>query len=72
MLRNTVCANATRKAAKAGGPLVYGAFCSRGNPSSNHRKSDNSGLISVDRNNKATLPLTIPGRTFKSYAKDLS
>ena len=24
--------------------------------------------ISVDRNNKATLPLTVPGRTLKSYA----
>jgi hypothetical protein len=31
-----------------------------------------AGLRSVDRNNKATLPLTRPGRTNKSYAKDLS
>jgi hypothetical protein len=31
-----------------------------------------TGLRSVDRNNKATLPLTRPGRTNKSYAKDLS
>ena len=35
-------------------------------------KSDNKGLISADRNNKATLLLTIPRCTFKSYAKDLS
>jgi hypothetical protein len=32
----------------------------------------NSGLGSVDRNNKATLLLTPPFRTIKSYAKDLS
>ncbi len=31
-----------------------------------------TGLRSADRNNKATLPLTRPGRTNKSYAKDLS
>ena len=30
------------------------------------------GLPSVDRNNKATLLLTIPRCTSKSYAKDLS
>lgn len=35
-------------------------------------KSDNRGLISADRNNKATLLLTIPRCTSKSYAKDLS
>jgi hypothetical protein len=34
-------------------------------------KSLNKGLISADRNNKATLLLTIP-RSLKSYAKDLS
>ena len=32
----------------------------------------NQGLISVDRNNKATLLLTIPRSLFKSSAKDLS
>jgi hypothetical protein len=31
-----------------------------------------AGLRSVDRNNKATLLLTRPGGTIKSYAKDLS
>ncbi|KGK32710.1 hypothetical protein JL09_g6683, partial [Pichia kudriavzevii] len=31
-------------------------------------KSDNRGLISADRNNKATLLLTIPRCTSKSYA----
>ena len=31
-----------------------------------------SGLPSVDRNNKATLPLTGPGQSIQSYAKDLS
>jgi len=35
-------------------------------------KSDNKGLISEDRSNKATLQLTIPRSLFKSYAKDLS
>jgi hypothetical protein len=30
------------------------------------------GLRSVDRNNKATLLLTRPSGTIKSYAKDLS
>ena len=30
------------------------------------------GLPSADRNNKATLLLTGPYRTIKSYAKDLS
>ncbi|KAL6677342.1 hypothetical protein ACI3LX_000401 [Candidozyma auris] len=35
-------------------------------------KPDNRGLISADRNNKATLPLTIPRCTSKSYAKDPS
>ena len=32
----------------------------------------NKGLISADRNNKATLLLTIPSSVFKSSAKDLS
>ena len=32
----------------------------------------NMGLISADRNNKATLLLTIPCFQFKSSAKDLS
>ena len=32
----------------------------------------NQGLISADRNNKATLLLTIPSSLFKSSAKDLS
>ena len=32
----------------------------------------NQGLISADRNNKATLLLTIPRSIFKSSAKDLS
>lgn len=31
-----------------------------------------NGLPSADRNNKATLPLTGPFRTAKSYAKDLT
>ena len=35
-------------------------------------KSENKGLISVDRNNKVTLRLTIPCSMFKSSAKDLS
>ena len=35
-------------------------------------KSDNRGLISADRNNKATLLLTIPRCTSKSYTNDLS
>ena len=35
-------------------------------------KSQNKGLISVDRSNKATLLLTIPRSLFKSSAKDLS
>ena len=30
------------------------------------------GLRSADRNNKATLPLTRPHHTVKSYAKDLT
>ena len=34
-------------------------------------KSRNQGLISMDRNNKATLPFTIPSSLFKSSAKDL-
>lgn len=33
---------------------------------------ENTGLISTDRNNKATLLLTIPSSAFKSSAKDLS
>ncbi len=33
---------------------------------------ENKGLISADRNNKATLLLTIPRSVFKSSAKDLS
>lgn len=33
---------------------------------------DGIGLASVDRNNKATLPLTAPSRAIKSSAKDLS
>ena len=32
---------------------------------------ENKGLISVDRSNKTTLPLTIPRSIFKSSAKDL-
>ena len=35
-------------------------------------KLQNQGLISVDRSNKATLPLTIPRSLFKSSAKVLS
>ena len=31
-----------------------------------------NGLASVDRNNKATLLLTAPPHTTKSYTKDLS
>jgi hypothetical protein len=38
----------------------------------NTNKSDNWSLISADRNNKATLLLTILRCTCKSYAKDLS
>ena len=38
----------------------------------NTNKSDNWSLISADRNNKATLLLTILRCTFKSSAKDLS
>ena len=37
-----------------------------------NNKSDNKGLISADRNNKATLLLTIPRCTSKSYTNDLS
>lgn len=37
-----------------------------------NKSSWQTGLRSVDRNNKATLPLTRPGQTIKSYAKDLS
>jgi hypothetical protein len=33
---------------------------------------ENKGLISADRNNKATLLLTIPRFVFKSSTKDLS
>ena len=33
---------------------------------------ENKGLISADRNNKATLLLTIPRSVFKSSTKDLS
>ena len=33
---------------------------------------ENTGLISADRNNKATLLLTIPSFVFKSSTKDLS
>ena len=40
--------------------------CSRGT------NLHNQGLISADRNNKATLLLTIPSYIFKSSAKDLS
>ena len=35
-------------------------------------KSARAGLRSADRNNKATLPLTRPGKSVQSYAKDLS
>ena len=35
-------------------------------------KSENKGLISEDRSNKTTLPLTIPRSLFKSSAKDLA
>src|SRR3981081_3630080 len=35
-------------------------------------KSGIKGLVSADRSNKATLPLTTPRSTTKSYAKDLS
>ena len=35
-------------------------------------KSARAGLRSADRNNKATLPLTRPGESVQSYAKDLS
>ena len=34
-------------------------------------KQSHRGLASVDRNNKATLPLTAPYYTNKSYAKVL-
>ncbi|PHT25013.1 hypothetical protein CQW23_35334 [Capsicum baccatum] len=34
------------------------------------RTGATKGLISVDRGSKATLPLTIPRRVFKSSAKD--
>src|SRR5260221_4846499 len=33
---------------------------------------DDVGLASVDRNNRATLPLTAPSHAIKSSAKDLS
>ncbi len=33
---------------------------------------ENKGLISVDRDTKATLTRTIPCSIFKSYTKDLS
>ena len=45
-------------------------FCFR-NKTVFHYKSEDKGLISVDRSNKATLLLTIPRPIFKSYAKDL-
>ena len=35
-------------------------------------KSENKGLISADRSNKATLLRTIPRSLFKSSAKDLA
>jgi hypothetical protein len=35
-------------------------------------KSENKGLISEDRRNKPTLPLTIPHSVIKSSTKDLS
>ena len=35
-------------------------------------KQSHRGLASVDRNNKATLPLTAPYGVSKSYAKVLS
>ncbi|CAI4617430.1 AHL_G0036750.mRNA.1.CDS.1 [Saccharomyces cerevisiae] len=41
-------------------------------PPARANKSDNKGLISADRNNKATLLLTIPRCTSKSYTNDLS
>lgn len=34
------------------------------------RISATKGWISVDRGSKATLPLTMPNRVFKSFAKD--
>ena len=51
----------------ARGPCAVWGKCS-----SKENKSWNRGLISVDRNNKATLLLTIPRFIFKSSAKDLS
>ena len=44
-------------------------YFSKGNSSN---KSQNKGLISVDRRTKPTLILTIPRSLFKSSTKDLS
>ena len=46
--------------------MPCGAHCSSGT------NLDGVGLASVDRNNRATLPLTAPSRAIKSSAKDLS
>ncbi len=35
-----------------------------------YHESENKGLISEDRRNKSTLPLTIPRSLYKSSAKD--
>ena len=35
-----------------------------------HTNQENKGLISEDRRNKSTLPLTIPRSLYKSSAKD--
>ena len=56
-----------RRTAGGGVPRCPQAWGARSKPL---EKSAGVGLRSVDRNNKATLPLTRPNRTIKSYAKD--
>jgi|SRR5258705_1205847 hypothetical protein len=44
----------------------------KGGSISSNKSRHQYGLVSADRNNKATLPLTTPRCTIKSSAKDLS
>ena len=53
-------------------PCFPGSPAKRNEKRKKSNKSDNRGLTSADRNNKATLLLTIPRCTAKSYTYDLS
>lgn len=53
-------------------PYFPGSPAKRNEKRKKSNKSDNRGLTSADRNNKATLLLTIPRCTAKSYTYDLS